>query len=109
MNFQFLYGRILLFILLVVSSVSFTVGVLSFENIWKRKHIGAKAIKLHRIFWIFFMFLMGITYGIYIIYPEKFYYNDLMQKCLYIFTIGMVTYGILGFTLRTHIAKKSHY
>jgi len=109
MDFQFLYEEILLLILLVMSSIFFTIGVFSFEKIWKRKHIGTKAIKFHRIFWIFFMFLMGITYGVYIVYPEKFYHNDIVQKSLYMFTIGMVVYGILGFTLKMHVTKKSHY
>ncbi len=107
MNSNFLY-IVLLSVLLIINSISFTVGVFCFEDIWKRKRMNPKAIKLHRILWIFFMFLMGISFGMYIVYPEKFYYNKFVQKCLYIFTIGMVVYGILGFVFKSYIIKKSY-
>ncbi len=108
MNSNFLY-IVLLFALLIINSISFTVGTLCFEEIWKRKRINPKAIKLHRIFWIFLMFLMGITWGMYIIYPEKFYNNEFVQKCLYIFTIGMVVYGVIGFVFKSYTIKNKSY
>ncbi len=74
MNSNFLY-IILLFVLLMINSISFTVGTFCFEDMWKRKRINSKAIKLHRTFWIFFLFLMGISFGMYIIYPENYYNN----------------------------------
>ncbi len=97
---SFLSLEIILFILLVITSIFFTVGSLSFESIWRRKHINFKLIKLHRLFWVFFMFLMGVVYGIYIIYPKEFYYNELVKKCLYLFTVGTIVYGIIGLTLK---------
>lgn len=108
MNSQFLFVEAILLIMLITSSVAFTVGVFSFENIWKkRKSVGAKVIKLHRVFWIIFIFLMGVSYGIYIIYPEEFYHNELVQKCLYVSVVGTVIYGVIGLTLRLYVERKT--
>jgi len=98
--------EILLFILLIITSTFFTIGTLSFESIWRHKCVDSKAIKFHRLLWIFFMFLIGVMYGIYIIYPEKFYSNELVKKCLYLFTAGTIVYGIIGFILKLNMQNR---